>query len=74
MNLKITLRKTFPYVYRKSVCETNRIMERKRFISLINKKILEYKEKSRHDKNKRKWGQKILAMHELLIELGGEKS
>ena len=63
------IKEHFPYEYRKAVAETNRTMERKRIISIINEKILEYKEKSRHDKNKKKWGQKILAMHELLIEL-----
>ena len=63
-------RQRFPHEYRKAVTSTNKIMEKKRIINIINTKIYNYRIKSKKAKNKRVWGVKIVTLHEILNELG----
>lgn len=63
------IRETNPRLYMKASCHVHDVMERKRIIKLIRHKIRVYREKAKYNK---KFGLKILALHEILSDLGEE--
>jgi len=63
-------RQRFPHEYRKAVTNSNKMMEKKRIVKIINSKIHDYRMKSKKTKNKRVWGVRIVVLHDILSELG----
>ena len=60
----------FPHQYRQAVTATNKYMEKKRIEKIINNKIFSYRLKSRKAKDKKRWGIRIVTLHDILNELG----
>ena len=69
---KCIVKRENPYLYYKAACETREVMERKRIIALIRKKIKFYRECGKKTPIKSKYVYKILAMHDLIYALGEE--
>jgi hypothetical protein len=59
-----------PLLYREAVTELVKSSEKKRIINIINNQVEKYRRQARLVEDKKKFGQKILALHELLYELG----